>query len=81
MRGCQAGVGGVDMGIRMNLRFGSGHLAGALRWFLRVRNALARPRHERKVLLLANRRPAPCFSGNFFLCTHRETPSTRGQLL
>ena len=41
------------------------HLAGALRWFLRVRNALACPRHERKVPLLANRRPAPWFSGIF----------------
>src|ERR1700728_4372842 len=41
--GCQAGVGGVDVGIRLNLRFGSTLLAGALRWFLRVRNALAPP--------------------------------------
>ena len=77
--GCQAGVGGVDVGIRLNLRFGLTHLAGALRWFLRVRNALARPRHERKVPLLANGKPAPWFSGIFFLvhATHRQ-PSTRG---
>jgi hypothetical protein len=68
--GCQAGVGGVDVGIRLNLRFGSTHLAGALRWFLRVRNALARPRHERKVPLLANGRPVPWVSGIFSLCTH-----------
>ena len=59
LEGCQAGCfGGVNMGIRPNLRFGSAHLADALRWFLRVRNALACTRHERKVLLLANRRPA-----------------------
>jgi hypothetical protein len=70
--GGQAGVGGVDVGIRLNLRFGSTHLAGALRWFLRVRNALARPRHERKVPLLANGRAcALVFSGIFLLCTHR----------
>jgi hypothetical protein len=63
--GCQTGVGGVDVGIRLNLRFGLTHLAGALRWFLRVRNALACPRHERKVPPLANGRPAPWFFGDF----------------
>jgi hypothetical protein len=80
--GCQTGVGGVDVGIRLNLRFGSTHLAGALRWFLRVRNALARPRHERKMPLLANGRPVPWVFGDF-LSVHalRRQPSTRGALL
>src|SRR5947209_9165020 len=80
--GCETGVGGVDVGIRLNLRFGSTHLAGALRWFLRVRNALAHPRHERKVPLLANGRSAPWFFGDF-LSAHapRRQPSTRGPML
>jgi hypothetical protein len=77
----RAGVGGIDMGIRLNLRFKSAHLVGSLRWFLRVRNALAGLEHERKVLLLANGRPAPCFSGIFFLRTHHTTPCTRGPIV
>lgn len=76
--GCQAGVGGVDVGIRLNLRFGSTHLAGALRWFLRVRNALARPRHERKMPLLANGRACTLGFGDF-LSVHATATTTLDQ--